>query len=1843
MTTGYHSHSTYVEVFTKNNTKVPEMETGSYIDVTVTFTPKKISVIDTTGVCSDLAMEAYLRPEYAGIQNVSGIIDTVPANNEYTAETIAVISTNGELSQTSFPNMDIVCPKADLLVKSVSQNFEGVIETTPELSANGFGQNLVINNPRPLSYTVVYENKGPMTITDAGIKMMLTLPRGISIDYRDLKFDCTPSGGAVCPYTFHKSPNVAYESNGTFEQSSSNDTWNLMHQNNYQELVPSMPANSSITVTFTFTPTKIRDTYYEQCGVSNRNIRMNFYSVEIQDRNSFITDPVENNNRYSYNDMQSIRTSSIGFIDFGTIQQTNCPEPPKADLAVTSVSQSMVGNVEVEYATSENGFYTYPKVKNPQPVSFTATYSNLSGDDAAGATLIMKLGSPSSWTYGGIQYNNLQYHCSTTGGAECPVELVNFNNNQGIAKSGRISTSSHEMLGYKTPKFPEGSTITITATFTPEYSFIGYDRCGSYSYNHDLAFGEVRVSAPLSGGFKDINNENNEYNTFAPTSSRSFQRIANGEIGIVNIGTTRQISDACTNSRVSTVIETNAPKPLKNIVEDKEFEVVYIYKNEGTTNVQNVAISGRKEQQARYEMAGNIRYRDYSITCVATGDAVCPEKQGNNEINPYNGSIEAVEGIWQHQYRYPENHRLFNVTIPSLPAGSEVRMVVKYTLSDPHEVSGYDRDTRDILWERFFSSTTLPTNKFTSNSGNLSAEEWANALYVNDTQINNIFVARGSVECNNSDLLARQQGDGTIAPGRDMCLFVKIQNTGRAEASNMPFAATVPQGMTNIDVSKIQCVVTNAGSSAETACGENFYFDQEKRQIRGEIAHIADKGSVAIIIPGRTVDYTSTWQSVGMIPKQSGWLEREPATNTVYGNYKVQGKGASIEKSTSTRTATAGDEFTYVISARNDGTEAERIQNVKITDKIDKNFYYIKTNKITLQGGATISEAEKPSLVDIIDGQETILDADTPANHRPTRSVDGIYEWGEFMLPPNANVSIEFTVRVKPIYSCLETIHNSATMHYAKMNNVAMSVTYDGTLVGLDAEDVNLIGCKEMLANADIIEATQTIKNGKTAFDPESYNVLENDSVYNPLLSTVSHRDVSIRVVDRKNLDKRLLYMGSSSGISSQGADKMSGGFTTGNRLAGIAGVDPVDKNNGINVFDYKELPDLVVDTEGNATWRQGLTAGVYLGAYELCDKVNTLNCSIAPVVVKIPNPINNAPTAIDDTKKTLINTKIEIDVLLNDSDPDDDVLVIENISNPQNGTFTIENRKITFTPSFDFVGEARATYTVNDGHEGRASANILVLVERELNQPPVAVNDTARTAKNESITIDAKRNDSDPENQAITLHSLNVVNDSGTAEIRNEQVFFTPKQDFSGLAILQYTIRDAEGAESSAGVIIVEVFDNSAPIAEDDLDTALKNETRTIDVLSNDSDPNNNDLIITTISHQTNGTFTIIENGKKVQFVPDTDFVGEARAVYEIFDGVNGLARANIIVTVNESIAPIAVDDIVDGTYNQAIEIDVLKNDSDPRKGQLTLSDVIIEQTNGTFIKQGDKVLFTPNENFYGVATARYTISNQSNGSAQAKIFVTIPEPPVKWPNNQPPVAVTDDISVGKNTKIEINVLENDSDPDNDQLTITSIDKVRHGQFVLKDGKIEFTPDADFIGNASAVYTISDGKNGVDFAAIVVRVRETSFSWTETISRTGNFTKICGPNQTGSVVPFTHEITETATSDISLEDTISKAKDAANARMDRDFDRLGQDNANANGACTDDDFSSTQFFTAQKDFTKICASGQIASTVTVQRTVMVTTTAKTQAEAEAKALAQAKEQAEARLNAEGQAEANEK
>lgn len=88
--------------------------------------------------------------------------------------------------------------------------------------------------------------------------------------------------------------------------------------------------------------------------------------------------------------------------------------------------------------------------------------------------------------------------------------------------------------------------------------------------------------------------------------------------------------------------------------------------------------------------------------------------------------------------------------------------------------------------------------------------------------------------------------------------------------------------------------------------------------------------------------------------------------------------------------------------------------------------------------------------------------------------------------------------------------------------------------------------------------------------------------------------------------------------------------------------------------------------------------------------------------------------------------------------------------------------------------------------------------------------------------------------------------------------------------------------------------------------------------------------------------------------------------------------------------------------------------------------------------------------------------------------------------PTSDPPVAVDDSVSTNEDTAVNIVVLSNDSDPDSDTLTTIDIVNVlpSHGVATLKaDGTIDYTPNPNFSGQDSFVYSISDGKGETDTA----------------------------------------------------------------------------------------------------------------------------------------------------------------
>jgi len=89
----------------------------------------------------------------------------------------------------------------------------------------------------------------------------------------------------------------------------------------------------------------------------------------------------------------------------------------------------------------------------------------------------------------------------------------------------------------------------------------------------------------------------------------------------------------------------------------------------------------------------------------------------------------------------------------------------------------------------------------------------------------------------------------------------------------------------------------------------------------------------------------------------------------------------------------------------------------------------------------------------------------------------------------------------------------------------------------------------------------------------------------------------------------------------------------------------------------------------------------------------------------------------------------------------------------------------------------------------------------------------------------------------------------------------------------------------------------------------------------------------------------------------------------------------------------------------------------------------------------------------------------------------------------NRPPVANPDSATTMRDTAVTIFVLANDSDPDNDPLTITSVTSPPHGTATHNGQRVTYTPQSGWTGSDSFSYTISDGRGGTATARVSVTV----------------------------------------------------------------------------------------------------------------------------------------------------------
>ena len=191
----------------------------------------------------------------------------------------------------------------------------------------------------------------------------------------------------------------------------------------------------------------------------------------------------------------------------------------------------------------------------------------------------------------------------------------------------------------------------------------------------------------------------------------------------------------------------------------------------------------------------------------------------------------------------------------------------------------------------------------------------------------------------------------------------------------------------------------------------------------------------------------------------------------------------------------------------------------------------------------------------------------------------------------------------------------------------------------------------------------------------------------------------------------------------------------------------------------------------------------------------------------------NQPPVAGNDSGAVAEDGSVNIAVLGNDSDPDSDTLAVTGVSNPPNGSASVNgDDTINYQPDANYNGADSFSYTLSDGNGGTDTGNVSVTVN-PVNDAPVAADDTGiSTAQDTAVEIFVLDNDSDVDNDALNVSAVSNGT-KGTVANNNGSVTYSPNAGATGPDSFGYTVSDGT-ATDTATVSVNILAANVAPTA---------------------------------------------------------------------------------------------------------------------------------------------------------------------------------------------------------------------------------------------------------------------------------------------------------------------------------------------------------------------------------------------------------------------------------------------
>lgn len=471
---------------------------------------------------------------------------------------------------------------------------------------------------------------------------------------------------------------------------------------------------------------------------------------------------------------------------------------------------------------------------------------------------------------------------------------------------------------------------------------------------------------------------------------------------------------------------------------------------------------------------------------------------------------------------------------------------------------------------------------------------------------------------------------------------------------------------------------------------------------------------------------------------------------------------------------------------------------------------------------------------------------------------------------------------------------------------------------------------------------------------------------------------------------------------------------------------------------------------------------------------------------------VNFPPEARDDAATAGPASAIEIAVLANDRDVDGDRLSITSVSAPGHGTAEDNgDGTVAYTSAAGFAGDDSFTYTIADGVSGTDTATVSVTVAAAHLE---ARDDSASTERDQAVRIEVLANDFDADGSALTVSGVGTAM-RGTVTTDGTAVTYSPNPGFTGRDVFGYTASDGTHQDTAQVAVMVLCPRPAGGTFSDDLEPgaepgwvafAQENENPLSPAWSVTPDPAAHSLV--------NSWYTDSAAAQTKQdslTAPAVDLSASSRLLFwhrygmeQDFDG--GVLEISTDGGVHwTDLGP----QILSGGYTGTLDPSNPSLGGRPAWTGSSADDgtrmVEVEADLGAYAGEDRLVRWRLGTDFI-------TLAGAVGWFLDDVTFTNLLGEAVSC--NQAPQAAHDQATTPRETPVTVDVLANDSDPNNDPLTVTAVGAAAHGSAeLLGDGTVRYTPAADFAGADEFSYTISDGQGGQATASVAVTVTDSA------------------------------------------------------------------------------------------------------------------------------------------------------